>query len=348
MFQRGISHTELLLFTKHLGMMTKTGLTLAPSLTILYHQARGRFRKILEQVLKKVRAGRTLADALREHPGIFSSLYQSVVEIGETSGTLSRNLEQLSSHLEKTARFKKMIQAAMVYPVLVLSVTLGLGFLLSTVVLPQITRVFRVLNAELPPITRVVLAAAGFLQHHGWWFLPAIIGGVLVLLFLLRQKWMAPLWHPVLLSLPLVGALTLDLNRTQFCRSLGLLLSSGIPLADALDTLARAAPNVVFSKSITATRESILRGQPLAGSMERHRRLFPQVLTEMLGVGEKSGTLDQTLFYLADFYDDQVDTTTRNLTTLIEPVLLLVIGAIVGTVALAILLPIWSVTSAIQ
>lgn len=344
----GISHRDTLLFTKHLAMMTKAGLTLFSSLTILKNQARGTFRKILEDVLQMVNAGSTLADALAKHPSVFSLLLRSIVAVGESSGTLSENLRHLATHLEREHQFRNKIKAAMVYPVFVLAVATGVGFILATVVLPQITRVFRVLDAELPLVTRIVLTVAAFLQGHGWWFLPVSLAVILIVPIVLRQRWMAPLWHPALLALPVFGSLALNMNRMQFSRSLALLLVSGIPLAQALETISGMSPNVVFAKRIARVKDSVIRGQTLAVSLGQSSRLFPEVLSQMVEVGEKSGTLDQTLFTLADFYDEELDNTVRNLSVLIEPVLLVLIGAVVGTVALAILLPIWSVTSVIH
>ena len=343
-----ISHTELLLLTKHLAMMTQTGLTLSVSIGILRDQARRNLKKILDRVEKRVSAGAKFSDALAEHPRVFSSLYHSLVAVGEESGTLAENLEQLSLHLEKEHQFRSKVQGAMIYPALVLSATVIIGGFLSIVVLPRVTRVFSLLDVELPLSTRIVLGVSSFLQVSGWWFLPLTLGGFIGLVLLLRQKWMAPIWHPVLLRIPVIGKLSLNSGRAQFCRNLGLLLKSGIPLVSAMDTVSRASQNVVFRNGIDAVKQSVLHGHPLAGALEQHGHIFPKILSQMVHVGEESGTLDQTLAHLTTFYDNQVDVATKNLTTLLEPILLLVIGVGVGFFALSILMPIWSATGAIH
>jgi len=341
---------DRLLFTKYLAEMLKSGIPLVEAISTAKEQSKNTyFRKILVQIEESVKNGQSLHKSLSKFPDVFGSLYVSLIKVGEESGNLESNLGYLATQIKKSYEFRKKVQGAMLYPGIILATTIIAGGGLAIFVLPQLVDLFKSLGTNLPLSTKILLGIAQIMKDYGILiFISAIsifiLGGVL-----LQSSFIKPKWHKFLLALPGIGVLLQNIQLTNLNRNLGLMLKSGITLVPALKTEYEATDNLVYKSYIKRLINAVETGRSLSDEMRMHRFHFlPAIMTKMIGVGEKTGKLDETLLYLGDFFEEEVDETTKNLSTIIEPVLLLVIGLVVGFVALAIISPIYELTGSIK
>lgn len=345
-----VSFLDKLFSTKHLAVMLKSGIPLSEALETLKDQAKSSaFKKILADVLTSTQQGKSLEKALSKYPEVFDPLYLSLIKIGERSGNLEKNLEHLARQLEKEHNFRKKVQSAMLYPLLVLAATVCLGGGISLFILPKLVEFFESLEVELPLTTRVLLFIARVMKTHG----IIIFGGVFVFLFLgslvVRLRSVRPHWHRFLLHLPIFGPFLKSSHLSSFCRNLGIMLESGIPIAEALEISAEAIGNEVFRADVKKIGQAVEKGRGIEEALERGQFFeFPSLLAKMIGVGEKTGHLEENLLYLGDFFEEEVDSMSKNFANILEPVLLLGIGLVVGFVALAIISPIYQLTGSIR
>jgi len=341
---------DILLFAKHLAVMIRSGITVSEALEILTAEARSaKFRHILSQVLSDVRNGASLADALGKHPRAFDEMFLSLVSIGEASGTLRENLEFLALQLAKERSIRQKIRGAMLYPLIVFVATTVMGGFIALFVLPQLVDFFAAFEVELPLATRILLFVANLMKNYGVFI---VAGAVLVfVLFLLtvRSRPVKPLWHRFLLSLPIVGRFLADVQLARFTRNFGILLRSAVPVVKGLEVTAGTLSNLKFRSDLLAVADLLARGTSIADALSDERfSEFPPLVSKMILVGERTGRLHEVLLYLGDFYEEEIDTFTKNLTTTLEPLLLLGIGLIVAFVALAIISPIYELTGSIS
>jgi type IV pilus assembly protein PilC len=344
----GVSLVQKALFAKNLSLMLKAGLPISEALAISRDSAKGKLKSVLDKVLDSVRSGRSFSDSLAEHKETFSSLFINAAKSGESSGTLVENLEGLALQLKKEKELISKIKGAMMYPVIVLTATFGLGMVLSFVVLPQITPLFEGLKVELPLTTRALISFSHFVQDYGVFLFFGVVGFVLLLLYLVRQKFSQPVTHWLLLRVPILKNLTRGANLTRFSRTLGTLLKSGVPIDEALEITKETVGNYYYRQALDKVSRGVSRGGKLSVSLGQAKNYFPTLLVKMLKVGEESGKFEESLFYLADYYEEEVDNATKTLSTTIEPILLLTIGLVVGFLALSIITPIYDITGNIQ
>ena len=344
----GGSHTELLLSTKHLAMMLKAGVPLFEALEALAEASRGKLAKVFAAVQKKVEQGEQLSRALAVYPDIFPSFYVKLVAIGESSGTLSQNLQEIVTYLAREQELRSRIRGAMMYPVLVLVVFVLVFMAVAMFVLPNLTRVFRVLHGDIPFMTQVVIAIADFFKAYGSIAVPAFGFAMLAFWVLLMQPFIHPVTHRMFLSIPLIGNIARQVSIARFSRNLSLLLSAGISLHEALTIASNAATNVVYQNAIKKVAVPVMQGEGLAAGLLAHPSLFPGFFVRIVSVGERSGKLDEALAFIASFYDQEVEATTQNLTTLLEPLLLVVVAIFVGGFALAVITPIYEITGQLR
>jgi len=349
MFNR-ISFLDKLFFTKHLGIMLKSGITLPEALTTLEDQAKGSaFRKILVSVSAEVQKGKSLEEAFANHPQAFDSLYLSLIKIGERSGNLEKNLDHLGDQLEKEHDFRKKIQSALLYPGLILTATFCLGGGISLFILPKLVEFFESLEVELPLTTKILLFVAQIMKNYGIFL---ALGCFLVLLlsyFVIQLRSIRPHWHRLLLHLPVLGAFLKNVYLSSFCRNLGIMLESSIPIAEALEICSQGLSNEVFKADIKKISQAVRQGKSIEEALNKeHFFEFPSLLKKMVGVGEKTGHLEENLVYLGDFFEKEVDSTSKDFANILEPILLLGIGLVVGFVALAIISPIYQLTGSIR
>ena len=345
-----ITLLDELTFTKHLAIMIKSGIPLSEAIKSLADQTKNpNFKQVLTEVLAEVENGQSLEKALSKHPNVFNSLYLSLVRTGEKSGKLEENLDYLSGQLRKSYDFRKKVQAATLYPKIVLAATVIMGGAISLFVLPKLIELFESLDVELPITTKILLFVASLMKDWGY----LIIGGLLLLYFvflwLIRTRTIKPSWHKFLVNMPLFGRLVQNIELTSICRNLGIMLKSGLTLPVALETQREATDNLVFKEMIVDLSASVEKGKKLSEELNSKKyQMIPPIVSKMIAVGESTGKLDETLLYLGDFFEEEVDDTTKNLSNTLEPILLLVIGVVVAFVAMAIISPIYSLTGSIR
>ena len=340
--------TQKALFAKHLAVMLRSGIPLVETLEISESSVQGGLKKIIKGILSSVRAGHSLSSSLANYPRVFSNLFVNVTRAGEKSGTLVENLENIAKELKKEKELVSKIKGALLYPVVVLSAAFVLGMVLAFVVLPKITPLFEGMKMDLPFTTRGLIWISHIVQNYGVYIFPGIIISVLFLLWLARREFSAPVTHWFLLHIPIVKKITLNANFSRFARTLGMLLKSGVNIDEALDITKMTMGNYYFRSALERVSRRVVKGVHLAKGLEESGGLFPALLTKMVGVGEESGRFEETLFYLGDFYESEVDTATKALATAIEPVLLMIIGVVVGFLALSIITPIYNITGGIR
>lgn len=344
-----ISGLDRLLFAKHLATMIKSGLSLTESLEIAIDQASSsKMKKTLKDVLASVNNGKSLSSSLSRHPKVFSPVFINMVNVGEKGGTLSENLEYLSVQLEKDYDLKRKVKGAMLYPIIVISATVILGVALAIFILPKLVKLFTSLKMELPITTRVFLAVANFLVSYGLYLLVGLIILAILIRILVKAKWSKPFFHRLYLKLPVVKKLSHQINLARFSRILGTLLKSGVPIIESLEITATTLGNSVYQRKIEEATQGVKKGKSLASTLLPQEKYFPKIVSHMISVGEKSGNLEEILFYLARFYEDEVDNATRNLSTTLEPILLIFIGVAIGFIGVAIISPIYQISGSLK
>ena len=346
LFFRGFSIKELVHFAKRLAFLIRSGVPILESLQILRKQTRSKLRgKMLDTVIADVSNGRPLSMGLGRFRESFGDFAVSVVRVGEMSGTLSSNLTYLAEELQKRHALRRKIIGALVYPAFITVATIGVTVLLTVFIFPKVMPIFTSLNVTLPFTTKVLLFLSNFLRGYGLYLLGAIIAATVVTVIALRKS---PTLHYFVarsvLRLPLFGNLVLQYNMTNFCRTMSLLLRSGFNVVEASTVTSESTPNPVYKRECVALREHIIKGERISAHLEEKPKLFPDMVAHMVMIGETSGSLSDTLMYLAEHYEAEVDDRVKNLSNSIEPVLMVFMGLVVGFVAVSVITPIYEVT----
>ncbi len=337
---------EQLFFIKRLSFLISAGVPLVESIAMLAEQMQGkRHTAVIQKVLVDVRAGQALSKSFAKFPHIFSDFSTYIVEVGESSGTLGQNLAYLADELQKRQALRSKVVSACIYPALITFATVGIALFLTVYLFPKIMPVFNSLHVALPLPTRVMIALSGFVIHFGLLVLVLLILGVAgVWIALAQSATVQYRLDRMLLRVPLIGSMIRFYNLANACRTLGLLLMSGLRLEEALRVTAQTTKNLVYKKAFRDLARSITRGEKVSQYLLLHEALFPDVTGHLVAVGERSGTLPQTLVYLSSMFDVEVDEFTKNIATLIEPVLMISMGVIVGFIAVSIITPIYGLT----
>ena len=345
-----ITFEDKLLFTKHLATMLKAGIPIAETLDVLLKQTKSRaMKKVLVKLIGDIQNGQSLGIALKKFPRVFDELYVSLITVGEESGKLEENCAYLSEQLTKDHTLRGKIKQALMYPTFVLVATIVMGGFISIFVLPQLVEFFVSFQTELPLPTKILLGIATYMKSYGIITIIGIIGfGFLWSVFVTTAVG-KPLWHFILLRLPIIGDMTRYGQLARFSRNLGALLQSGVPVARSLEVTGESLANQHFRKAVLVLSKSLSKGQTIGGTMdEKKLSVFPSLVSRMIMVGEKSGNLEDMLLYLGDYYEEEIDSISKNLSTILEPVLLIFIGLVVGFTAIAIISPIYSLTGSIS
>ncbi len=345
-----VSDKELVVFTRQFATMIDAGLPLVQCLDILSAQGDNKqFNKILKEVKGYVEQGGTFSEALRKHPKVFDELYVNLVAAGEMGGILDTILTRLAVYIEKRVKLKSQIRGALVYPSVIAFVAVLVVFVLLTWVIPAFQAMFEDFGGEnaLPGITRLVIAISeGFVGNLIW--IVLVGGGAFVgIVASYRTPGGKEFWHRFLLTVPILGPVMRKIAVARFTRTLGTLLSSGVPILDAMTIVAKSAGNVVIEKAINGTADRIREGRTMAEPL-METKVFPPMVVQMIGVGEQTGALDQMLNKIADFYEDEVDVAVAALTSMLEPIMLVVVGGIVGFIMIAMYMPIFDLAGNIQ
>ncbi|MDR1990088.1 MAG: type II secretion system F family protein [Acidobacteriaceae bacterium] len=336
-----VASRNLAIFTRQFAVMIDAGLPLVQCLDILGHQEENtHFSAVILETRRDVEAGASLADAMKKHPNTFDALYTNMVAAGEAGGVLDTMLTRLAIYIEKAVTLAGQVRSAMVYPIAVLTIAVLVVAVILWKVIPTFTEMFASLGAELPLPTRLVIGMSHMLTA----FFPVIAAGVLALVVACRAYYRTSRGRRVvdrmLLALPILGVLLRKIAVARFCRTLATLLGSGVPILDGLNITARTSGNAMVEDAILSTRRSIERGETIAAPL-RETKVFPPMVVQMIGVGEATGALDVMLAKIADFYEGEVDTAVAGLLTLLEPVMIAILGLVVGGIVVAMYLPIF-------
>ncbi len=347
-FGGGVNQKEISIFTRQFSVMIDAGLPLVQCLEILGTQQLNRtFQRVLFQVRQDVESGSTLADALRKHPKVFDSLFCNMVAAGEAGGILDTILQRLSEHIEKAVKLRMSVKKAMIYPVAVITIAIGVIWVILTFVIPVFASLFQNLGggAALPLPTRIVISLSAFLRRFTIFIVAGIAAGYW---FGFRPYYATEAGERqvdgMMLKLPIIGMLLRKIAVARFCRTLGTMISSGVPILDALDITAKTAGNRVVQDAIMKTRASIEAGKTISEPL-KETDVFPPMVTQMISVGEQTGALDTMLSKIADFYDDEVDAAVAGLLTLLEPIMISFLGVMIGGIVIAMYMPIFSLIS---
>ncbi|HUL59213.1 MAG TPA: type II secretion system F family protein [Anaeromyxobacteraceae bacterium] len=344
----GITTKDILVFTRQFSVMIDAGLPLVQALDIIGTQAENAaFRKVLLAVKTKVEAGSTFADALGEHPKAFDELFVQLVRAGEIGGILDTILQRLGAYIEKNEKLKRRVKGAMVYPAIVLSVAVAVVVVLIAFVVPTFEKMFKDFGGALPgPTQFLVDLSKGF--RSTWYLYLGIPTAIYVSFrFATRKGKGQEIWHDTLLKMPMFGALVRKVAVARFTRTLGTMISSGVPILDALEIVAKSAGNRTIERAILYVRAKISEGKNIATPLAE-TKVFPAMVVQMIGVGEATGAMDAMLSKIADFYDDEVDVAVAALTSMIEPLMMVFLGGTVGFFMIAMYLPIFNLAGAIK
>jgi type IV pilus assembly protein PilC len=344
-----IKDKDIVVFTRQFSTMINAGLPLVQALEILSTQVENKkFGTTIAQIKTDVESGLTYADALKKHPKVFSELYVNMVAAGEAGGVLDTILNRLAAYIEKAMKLKKKVKGAMVYPAVVTAVAILVIVIIMLFVVPTFSKMFSQLGGTLPLPTRMVIGLSNFIAGLGG--LITLIVGIAAIVFIVQFRKTEKgkrITDSILLKLPIFGTLLKKVAVAKFTRTLGTLVSSGVPILDCLDITAKTSGNKVVEYSILDVRKEVVGGKTLADPIKK-AKVFPPMVTHMVAVGESTGALDAMLSKIADFYDDEVDAAVSNLTAMMEPVLMIFLGTTVGFIVVAMYLPIFKLITLIK
>jgi type IV pilus assembly protein PilC len=348
-FLKSVKATDLAVFSRQLATMISSGLSILRSLYVLEEQTENKFLKeTIVQVRKDVEAGMSLSKAMEAHPKVFTPLFVAMTSAGEAGGLLEDSLRRVADQLEKDASLRRQVRSAMIYPTLILVFAVVVMLALVAFLVPVFEGVFKEFGGELPAITKISVMMSKIVTHY-WWAMFATMGGV-VFAFVKwkKSKWGRPQWDRFRLRVPMkIGALVQQIAVARWSRTLSSLIAAGVPLLLALEITGKTAGNIVVEDAMEGVIASVKRGGTISEPLSK-TTVFPTMVNHMVGVGEETGALDQMLSKIADFYDDQVEASVKMLTSIMEPIMILVIGSIVGFIVISMYYPMFTIYNNIQ
>ena len=343
-FLKSVKASELAIFSRQLSTMISSGMSILRSLYVLEEQTEGKFLKeTIVAVRKDVEAGLALSDSMGRHPKVFSPLFVAMTRAGEAGGVLEDALMRVADQLQKDASLRRQIRSAMIYPALVITFAVGVMMALVAFLVPVFEGVFKQFGGELPSITKVAVLMSTAVT--GYWWLMFLLTAVVIVGFLRWKKssWGRPQWDHFRLRVPMkIGAIVQQVAVARWSRTLSSLTSAGVPLLLALEITGKTGGNVAVEEAMDGVIASVKRGGTIAAPLAQ-APIFPMMVTHMVGVGEETGALDAMLDKVAEFYEDQVEASVKALTSILEPVMIIVIGAIVGFIVIAMYMPLFTV-----
>ncbi len=336
--------SEKMIFARHLAIMIGAGLAMTRALEILSLQTKNKnFSKIIKAIKENVNQGQSLADSLEKYPKIFSELFVNMVRAGEASGGLEETLKMLAYQMEKEYELNSKVKSAMIYPIIIIVAMFGIGLLMMVVVVPKLTQIFKEMNADLPLTTKMLISISDFLNQH--WMMGIL--GVIALTIVGRFTAKTPAGKTyidwTILRLPIIGDIAKKINSARFARTLGSLIESSVPIVQSLQIIAGTLGNSFFRRSLTEAASAMQKGGQLSKFIDSYPQLYPAMVVQMIAVGEETGTLGTILGKLADFYEEEVSNVTKGIASIIEPVLMVIIGAAVGFFAISMIQPMYSI-----
>lgn len=340
---------DKMMFAKHMGTMLKVGITISEALKILIDQTKEtNNRKMYENILDRINSGQSLSNSLREYDYVFPEIFINMIATGEESGNLEQTLKYLDAQMEKEYELKKKVMSAFIYPAVIIGITVLMTMGIIIFIMPKILAIFETFKVDLPLITELLIDFTNFITKKTLTAV-ALFGGILAFfIFIFKVKILKPFWHRVAIHLPIFGKIIIHSNVARFSRTLHSLLQSGIPITEALQITANMVGNTTYRKIILTVKEKVEQGGKIGESFLGYEKFFPDLATKMLGIGERTGSLDTTSENVAELYEQSVDSMTKNLSVLLEPLLLVFMSAMVGGIALAIILPIYQLPNLLQ
>lgn len=344
-----VKDKDLVIFTRQFATMIGAGLPLVQALDILSKQTENAtFAKNITDIKSDVEGGSTFADALRKFPRVFSDLYANMVAAGESGGILDTILVRLATYIEKSQKLKRKVKGAMVYPSVVICVAIMVIVIIMVFVVPTFGKMFTQLGGTLPMPTQLIINISNFLAGIGGLIILAGVIGFIIFIIQFRRTETGKIFTDrILLRMPIFGILFKKVAVAKFTRTLGTLISSGVPILEGLNITAKTAGNKIIEKAVLDVRQGVSEGKTIADPLA-HSKVFPPMVTQMIAVGESTGALDSMLSKIADFYDDEVDNAVANLTSMIEPLLMIFLGGTVGFIVVAMYLPIFKLITLVK
>lgn len=340
------SMQDQILFTKRLGMILRSGMPIMEGLHMMGEESRTKSSQFIYRSLAiDVSSGQSLSYSLNKFPTIFGEFGINIIRIGERSGTLHENLEYLAGELKRKQSLKRKVIGALIYPAVIVMATVGITVMLTVYIFPKIIPIFESVRAELPLSTRMLMQISSFLSEYGILLGLGVIMFVVVIIAAVR---LIPAFHlfmdALLLKLPLFGKLSRLYNLTNICRTMSLLLKSDVRIVESIELVANSTKNLVYRRELFRARDRLIQGQNISSQFKMRHDLFPPLLSQMAKVAESTGNLSGTFDFLSGMFEEEIDELTKSLTTLIEPVLMIVMGLVVGFIAISIISPIYSIT----
>ena len=339
---RGVSLEEKMMFSRNLAVMIESGIALTRSLKVLQKQTQSpTFKSAVNKISEDITKGITFSDAIAQYPKIFNELYVNMVKVGEATGNMDETLNLLANQLEKEHELRSKVKGALTYPIIILIAMSGVGILMMVTVIPQLQKVFTDLGIELPVTTKFILLLSNFIQKF-WWILlssiPVFVVGIKKFLGTQNGK---KFFSWIFLHLPIFKGLTLKINNARFARNISSLISGGVPIIEALNITSNTLSNYFYKKSLADSSKEVKKGVSLHEVLGSHYKFYTPLLLEMVEVGEESGKLSDLLAKVAEFYEGEVSDTADNMSSIIEPVLMIFIGGTVGFFAISVMQPIY-------
>lgn len=339
---------EKIRFARNLGSMLEAGLSLGRALSVLEKQTSNKKLKIIVQgVMESINSGSTFSDALAQYPKIFPQLIISMVHAGEQSGTLADSLKVIALQMDNSYRLEKKVKGALIYPGVILGLMVVIGILMFIFVVPTLMQTFTELHVELPASTRVVLFISNLIQTKGIFVLISLFLGGAVFYTWARKPMGKSTLHKMVLKVPVVGGLVQEVNAARTARTLSSLLGAGVDVVQSVTITAAVIQNVHFRKVLEDASKAIKTGEPMSKVFNQNTKLYPVFLSEMMSVGEETGNIREMLLGVAHFYEDDVEQKTKDMSTIIEPFLMIIIGSAVGFFAVSMIAPLYSIVNAI-
>ncbi len=346
-----VSDTDLVLFTRQLATMVDAGLPLITGLTALFEQAdpkkQAGLRRVVGEITAMVQQGETFNESIAKHPRVFARLYIAMIKAGESGGLLSEILDRLACFLEDASRLKKKIKSAMTYPVIVISIAVGITTFLIVKVVPVFGEIFADFGAELPAPTRILLNISDFMRSSWYFLVAALVGAYFGLRTFVRTEKGRQTWDRWKLKLPVFGPLLHKIAMTRFARTFAQLIRSGVPILEVMDIVGDTSGNYVVEQAIKGVSADVEKGDHLTAALSR-QPIFPPMMVRMVGAGESTGKIDEMLEKMADFWDEEIESLLNALTSLLEPILIVVLGIIIGGIVIALFMPIFKMSDVVS
>lgn len=343
-----VSDKELVMFFRQLAILIEARVPIVSALSAIGEQTSNRYlHKVLRDITGDIENGSPLSNALEKHNNVFSNLIINIVRAGETSGNLRKSIEYVAGNIERNYVLTSRIKGALIYPAIVLAVFFVIGFLTITIIIPKLTQVIKDMQAEVPWYTGVVISMGDFMHNYWWAVIIIILGLIGGILYYIKTEEGRKEWDQIKIKIPVIGPLFRYVYISRFTENLSVLLSGGIPIIRALTIVSSVIGNTVFEALILRSAQEVRVGGSMSTVLSKSD-VFPPVVSQMIKIGEESGQVDSVLNHIAKFYDQETETMAKNLSTLIEPILMVVIGIAVGFMAFAILMPIYNMASQIK